>query len=517
MIWSLFLLVLSGVYSGASFKQNSEPLDFDASDQFERRKKNITFVTLTSSDWSPYPIYQSTVGPLTQLMDTNQGDYGIDSTQFGFEMRKHMIHTHNYYRSIESYVSQGGPKYMNKIKWDFSLEAYALQWTSYLCLSPGRYFDHSPIRSGYPAWPMRVVFGENLYASSGSNLGLPSGGRNSGNPFDQIDQMLTDFYNEKACYDAASAAAGGEGVFQHCVDEGQDFVGHYTQMVRPEVTGVGCAMVTNCKQSEDHPWHSYLGCQYDYGNTGGLVPYERDYSVKKRHEDFCQHCPSGFDCCQASLCSGGSTTIDFEPWGPARAYAGHDQKCPWKRNDSCANTGSALMMNLSQSGDEFEYNECSCSMHQGWGGVHDIPYKGLFWYRTNCHKLISGNGRRLEDVQSQTPALQTSTIPDTELSRIQSTASRLHNKLTRITLKMMDCYKDDACIELYREELQEWQTPEGRDKLLHSDPNWVDVHDGLRVNKNLIKLESYRLFNVLTRVRDDGDCGHCGMMNSFSD
>eukprot|EP01068_Selenidium_serpulae_P000676 Selendium_serpulae@DN1119_c0_g1_i2.p1 len=100
------------------------------------RMGDLQEVAIPSSSSNPYPITYTSVGPFTDVLPENYGKNLLHD-----KMRKQLLDAHNYVRKLET----ASATYMNKLVWDYSLEAYALQWTQYLCTAAEeRFFEHSP-------------------------------------------------------------------------------------------------------------------------------------------------------------------------------------------------------------------------------------------------------------------------------------------------------------------------------------------------------------------------------------
>lgn len=50
-------------------------------------------------------------------------------------------------------------------------------------------------------------------------------------------------------------------------------IGHYKQLVRPQITAVGCTVISKCRV--EGGWRTFVVCHYDFGNIG-VLPYERN-------------------------------------------------------------------------------------------------------------------------------------------------------------------------------------------------------------------------------------------------
>eukprot|EP01053_Blabericola_migrator_P004520 Blabericola_migrator_1__4519@NODE_2407_length_2814_cov_3_574809_g1509_i0_p1_GENE_NODE_2407_length_2814_cov_3_574809_g1509_i0NODE_2407_length_2814_cov_3_574809_g1509_i0_p1_ORF_typecomplete_len244_score37_53CAP/PF00188_26/6_9e09Prorich/PF15240_6/0_0069_NODE_2407_length_2814_cov_3_574809_g1509_i04411172 len=91
----------------------------------------------------------------------DKGYVATNDTVQAYQLRKLLLDLHNQYRTVDA----ARANYMNKLIWDFHLEAFAEQWAKTLCTetSDPKYSSHSPDRSDHwAAWPSTYGFGENL-------------------------------------------------------------------------------------------------------------------------------------------------------------------------------------------------------------------------------------------------------------------------------------------------------------------------------------------------------------------
>eukprot|EP00923_Selenidium_pygospionis_P011022 GHVN01019212.1.p1 GENE.GHVN01019212.1~~GHVN01019212.1.p1 ORF type:complete len:742 (+),score=114.14 GHVN01019212.1:3107-5332(+) len=351
--------------------KNASPLNDSAGSQ---RMGKLHMVPIPSpANQQPFTVTHTSVGPFTQLLPKKYGENLITH-----KMRKQLLDAHNYVRKLESNEAT----YMTKLIWDFSLEAYALQWTQYLCTASGhRYFEHSPDRkSGTPAWPFRVQTGENLYTTTGLRDAKwdPS-------------EVIYKWYQEKEYYDwnSGKAATGHTG----------KPVGHYKQLVRQEATAVGCAVFSGCKAHPD--WQTFVSCHYDHGNLK-KEPYVR--RPTSRAGVVCDECPQGYNCCEAGLCDGQfpSNSYNLSPFGVAKDSSSewHYCKAHNRTPKQCENT-AALKHVGAVPGDTYglEFNTCQCGGGIGYSEFFSTVQTGLFWYRNGCNKVTKEGGYSAIQVQ----------------------------------------------------------------------------------------------------------------------
>lgn len=165
-------------------------------------------------------------------------------------------------------------------------------------------------------------------------------------------------------------------------------VGHWKQLVRPQASAVGCAVVSGCRQEGD--WRTFVACHYDYGNIG-KDPYTPNYD----HSPTCSKCPVGFDCCEQGLCSGkfpsGSTGLS--PFSPAQTSTDAWYGCTNYQRQDCANTGaSSYAKTLPNDNSNVEFNQCHCGTAHSSEYFVDTVNRGYFWFRDRCYQATLGSG-----------------------------------------------------------------------------------------------------------------------------
>jgi len=311
----------------------------------------------------PFRVDQGPSGPLKKI--PTDETILTDGTIGGYKVRKILLDTHNYYRKVDA----PDASYMNKLLWDFSLEAYAFEYATYLCQVPNWQFQHSPQSGGSPQWPFRTTQGENLYGKSASIS------RSQAEKEAQV--IVTKWYNEKEYYDIRTGSSKIPG----------KPIGHYTQIVRQEATAVGCAFVTDChgtymSQGSNQTAKTLLVCQYDYGNVG-MIPYKPNNG-----RGTCHSCPKGLNCCEQGLCSGAATTDTLEPFEKPKYYSDEWYGCSnWQRS-SCAGTGATGMTAFAS---DLEFNRCNCGDYNltGYSTLFDITYHGFLWWRNRCFQFTN--------------------------------------------------------------------------------------------------------------------------------
>lgn len=347
---------------------NSVPLP-DADD--DKRMGSIQSVILPSTWGSPpFPMSYSASGPFTGDLSSSLGTVLTDDSDNGHRIRKQLLDAHNYVRQTEAPEAT----YMTKLVWDFHLEAYATQWATFLCTAGEKdYFEHSPDKNGFPAWPWRGGQGENLYTTTGV--------RDASYDFSEV---VYKWYAEKSYYDWNTGKANP-------ANKGP--VGHYTQLVRQDASMMGCAVMTNCKQPGD--WRTFVACQYDWGNAG------KDPYVKRTSNSgvVCDACPKGFTCCEKNLCSGYFTSSEITPLQGATTFSDEWYGCKNQRM-ACADTG-ALTFNYAVPGDEYhlEFNTCQCGKGSSHADSYDTVAKGYVWYRDRCFKAEKSGGGSLVELK----------------------------------------------------------------------------------------------------------------------
>eukprot|EP01053_Blabericola_migrator_P003514 Blabericola_migrator_1__3513@NODE_2041_length_3378_cov_29_038357_g1296_i0_p1_GENE_NODE_2041_length_3378_cov_29_038357_g1296_i0NODE_2041_length_3378_cov_29_038357_g1296_i0_p1_ORF_typecomplete_len527_score121_14CAP/PF00188_26/5e20_NODE_2041_length_3378_cov_29_038357_g1296_i016553235 len=313
---------------------------------------------------NPYAVQQSGQ-PVQEGLTSSQGTVYTDSTANGYRIRKALLDMHNYVRKQESPAA----KSMTKLIWDFHLEAYSYQWAQKLCTNPTtKWFEHSPDNSnGLPAWPFRIATGENLYTSTAV--------RDSSEDFSDV---VSKWYAEREWYDWGTGNAK-PGAPQP--------VGHWKQLVRPEITTVGCTVVSGCKTQGD--WRTFVVCHYDYGNVG-KDPYEPNYQGQ-----MCQSCPTGMTCCEAGLCSG-KVPLEATSLGPfVPATETHDgwYECANHKRQDCAGTGASVFRETMPNDEsDLEFQQCHCGKGPEPENFVDTVSHGYFWFRNKCYEAITGQG-----------------------------------------------------------------------------------------------------------------------------
>ncbi|KAF8819598.1 SCP family extracellular subfamily protein [Cardiosporidium cionae] len=234
-------------------------------------------------------------------------DYG----KSGNTHRQRILDMHNMLRSYEAGNAWGGGAiYMLRLVYDMSLEKYAKNYASKLCVTG--HWGHSK-RSP----PNRVAPGENLYVNT---IDYSNEEKTAFDP----SIVVKKWWDERKYFDwnardpAAKAAKMGQ------------MIGHYTQVVRAEASAVGCWIVTGCQckgsrpcTKENNPpyWSTYMACHYDFGNQGWFpywpvaIPSKIPKSISPDRRRRCGNCPRGYGVCgttagylnpkrDAYLCSG---------------------------------------------------------------------------------------------------------------------------------------------------------------------------------------------------------------------
>eukprot|EP01054_Gregarina_sp_Poly1_P000905 Gregarina_sp_Poly_1__904@NODE_1217_length_4752_cov_23_215795_g680_i3_p1_GENE_NODE_1217_length_4752_cov_23_215795_g680_i3NODE_1217_length_4752_cov_23_215795_g680_i3_p1_ORF_typecomplete_len531_score61_35CAP/PF00188_26/7_1e20FinO_N/PF12602_8/0_037_NODE_1217_length_4752_cov_23_215795_g680_i314993091 len=341
---------------------------------------------------NPYAVQESGEPVLAGLPE-NAGSVYTDSSANGYRIRKALLDMHNYVRKMESPAATS----MTKLIWDFHLEAYSFQWAQKLCTNPStKWFEHSPDSSnGLPSWPYRIATGENLYTSTSVR-----------DRSEDFSDVISKWYAERDWYDWSTGEAQ-PGAPQP--------VGHWKQLVRSQITTVGCSVVSNCKSEGD--WRTFVVCHYDYGNVG-KDPYEPNYGGQ-----MCQVCPAGMTCCETGLCSGRlpNEATGLGPYAPAtESHEGWYECANFKRSD-CRGTGAATYREkMPNDESDLEFQQCHCGKGPEPENFVDTVSHGYFWFRNRCFQAVQGQG----DDLSHGPSLYDMLQQSISYSRDNSTMRR---------------------------------------------------------------------------------------------
>eukprot|EP01057_Protomagalhaensia_wolfi_P002627 Protomagalhaensia_wolfi_Nauph_80__2626@NODE_276_length_2954_cov_164_834648_g206_i0_p1_GENE_NODE_276_length_2954_cov_164_834648_g206_i0NODE_276_length_2954_cov_164_834648_g206_i0_p1_ORF_typecomplete_len596_score82_81CAP/PF00188_26/3_9e18CAP/PF00188_26/5_6e03_NODE_276_length_2954_cov_164_834648_g206_i04512238 len=314
-------------------------------------------------------------------LDPTEGVVMTDDSEYGYQLRKRWLDAHNTYRATEAKEAN----YMNKLIWDYHLEAYAEQWAKQMCINEDpRYFEHSPnLADSTPEWPFHWTVGENIFAGGGvwDDDGT-------------VEYAINDFMSEKPNYNVATGM----------VVDSTKLWGHYTQIVRQEAQYVGCSLIRGChanaapvttvRGDSEHyafdgdtsvSFSAYAVCHYDYGNQpdyeGKYRPYTSAYNQQ------CSQCPTGYSCCESgNLCVGYPPT-DFMTNNGLSPPTEFQSTCSnWKRTDNCAGTGASHVSDGSMPyGIDLPYNLCHCGKGPDPKNFLHTVEHAYYFYQGKCY------------------------------------------------------------------------------------------------------------------------------------
>ena len=217
--------------------------------------------------------------------------------------------------------------------------------------------------------------GENLYAANWDFKKV-----------EDIFRPVEQWYQEKKNFNWTTGEANATGV--------ERVIGHFKQLAHPEVSSVGCAVVTGCHANQPGGFKTYVVCHYDYPNMGKLPhPYIEP------HEG-CLKCPKGFECCESTLCTGqfSDSNADFKTFTKPSQVFSEFGECPVKHTLNCAASGGFdISAVVKAAAPGLRFNNCFCGGSHPVNNSHDLIQNKVAFFRNVCFKLSDGGNLRKQD------------------------------------------------------------------------------------------------------------------------